>query len=173
MSTASTGDEGAAALGAVQRVASLAKLQSSEEDGLLISLWDMEMRYTITANDVLFVVQSSDRGTAPWLEMASESLPVAARGLVLMLASRVRRNLGYPPIANALDSAAMPAGVVLEPDVDGLRLRWSENGVPRSAWFPDSIKGRRAAARFAHIAMHSLDELERSLTAHDGAPVFA
>ena len=173
MSAAGTRDENDAALGVVQRVAALANLQSSDEEGLLVSLWDMEMRYTITANDGLFVVQSSDRGTAPWLEMASESLPVAARGLVLMLASRVRRNLGYPPTANALDSAGMPTGVVLEPDVDGLRLRWSENGAPCSAWFPDSIKGRRAATRFAHIAMHSLDELERSLTSHDGAPVFA
>lgn len=173
MSTASTGGEDATALGAVQRVAALAKLQSSDEEGLLVSLWDMEMRYTITANDGLFVVQSSDRGTAPWLEMASESLPVAARGLVLMLASRVRRNLGFPPLAKTLDSAGMPAGVVLEPDVDGLRLRWSENGEPSSAWFPDSIQGRRAAVRFAQVALCSLDELERSLTSSDGAPRFA
>lgn len=60
MSTAATRDENAAALGVVQRVAALAKLQSSDEDGLLVSLWDMEMRYIITANDGLFVVQSSD-----------------------------------------------------------------------------------------------------------------
>lgn len=173
MSTAATRGEDTAALGAVQRVAALTTLQSSDEEGLLVSLWDMEMRYTITANGGLFVVQSSDRGTAPWLEMASEGLTVAARGLLLMLASRVRRNLGYPPIAKALDSARMPPGVALEPDVDGLRLRWSDNGEPRSAWFPDSIKGRRSAARFAQIAGRSLDELERSLTSSDGAPLFA
>ncbi|RZU64137.1 hypothetical protein EV379_0431 [Microterricola gilva] len=79
MSTAGTRDEDTAALGVVQRVAALATVQSSDEEGLLVSLWDMEMRYTITANDGLFVVQSSDRGTAPWLEMAGEGLPVAAQ----------------------------------------------------------------------------------------------
>lgn len=166
-------DDDHAALRLIQLVGVMAKLQSSEKEGLLVSLWDMEMRYTITSNSGLFVVQSSDRGTAPWLEMASESLPVAARGLILMLAPLVRRNLRLPSITNKLNAPGMPEGAALEEDVDGLRLRWNENGEPCSAWFPDSIAGRRSAARFAHVAQHSLDELVRSLQSSSGAPLFA
>lgn len=168
-----------AALSALRHVAQLAALQwdetgtGAESSNIVVSLWDMEMRYLITSNGGLFIVQSSDRGTAPWLEMASEDFAVAARGLILMLASRVRRALGHRPISNAQRSGGLPQGVVLAPDIDGLRLSWGEGAKPSSAWFPDSIAGRSMAARFAHVARNSVAELVESIEAPDGSPLWS
>ena len=147
-----------------------AGLKSLERPDSLVVLRDPEMIYTLSERDGLFIVQSSDRGTAPWLALASEQLEVAAAGLLLLMAVPLRQRLGLPHLEVPRDLAD---GVTLVPDVDGLRLRWSDADQPGSAWFPDSHAGRRSAVEFSHAAGHPLETLAASVRDPQGSPLFS
>lgn len=150
--------------------AEAAGLKRRERPDVLLVLRDPEMTYTLSERDGLFIVQSSDRGTAPWLAMASEQLEVAAAGLLLLIALPLRQQLGLPHLEAPRELAD---GVTLVPDVDGLRLRWSDAGRQRSAWFPDSHAGRRSAVEFSHAAGHPLDAVAASVRDPQGSPLFS
>ena len=147
-----------------------AGLTRRERPDSLVLLRDPEMIYTLSERDGLFIVQSSDRGTAPWLALASEQLEVAAAGLLLLMAVPLRQRLGLPHLEAPRDLAD---GVTLVPDVDGLRLHWSDADQPGSAWFPDSHAGRRSAAQFSHAAGHPLETLAASVRDPHGSPLFS
>ncbi|KQW08050.1 hypothetical protein ASC66_03640 [Leifsonia sp. Root4] len=147
-----------------------AGLKRLERPDSLVVLRDPEMIYTLSERDGLFIVQSSGRGTAPWLAMASEQLEAAAAGLLLLIAVPLRQRLGLPHLEVPRE---LTDGVTLVPDVDGLRLRWSAAGQPRSAWFPDSHAGRRSAVELSHAAGHPPEMVAVSVRDQRGAPLFA
>lgn len=146
-----------------------AGLKRLERPDALLLLRDPEMIYALSERDGLFIVQSSDRGTAPRLAMASEQIEVAAAGLLLLIAVPLRQRLGLPHLQAPRELAD---GVTLVPDVDGLRLRWSAAGQPRSAWLPDSHAGRRSAVELSHVAGHPPEMVAASLRDPRGAPLF-
>ncbi len=101
--------------------------------------------------------------------MASESLEVAAAGLLCLIAVPLRQSFGFPHLPRA---QTLADGVTLLRDVDGLRLHWSEHDQPRSAWFPDSATGRRSAIEFSRSAGQRLELIAASVRDPNGAPLY-
>jgi len=147
-----------------------AGLKPVQRPGMIVSLRDPEIVYMLGEQDGLVIVQSSERGGGPIVRLASESLDVAARGILILIAVPLRQRLGY---SSAFRTRTLAPGVLQTPDIDGFRLSGTSGGKAWSAWVPDSDAGRVMALKLSVISGESLEAIAEALCAPGGSPLYS
>jgi hypothetical protein len=135
--------------GLVVALAERGRLRVVEQPGTELAVGNGDTGFQVTASDLGFDVESTERGRARVRATAS-TLDLAWRVLLWELRVPVRAELGLERVAVSDDLASVPAGVDVEADTRAVTLSWRSAVGAEWVAFPGS-GARRSAVGFSRV----------------------